>query len=271
MDHEVQNFQEDVLNASHEKPVLVDFWAAWCGPCQTLGPILEKLESEQSESWTLVKIDTDNNREVSARYKIQGIPAVKLFIDGEVVDEFTGALPEYAVKQWLEKAIPTENRKKLVEAELLIGSDDSDAAALILKTVLEDEPTNPTPAGLLAGILAFSEPERATELATLARTGEPRFVQTADAILQLNALRSRQNEFDSIADEQGKEDYILALNALVRGDLDAALKAFIKVIIQNRYLDDDASRKACVAIFVLLGELHPLTRTHRRTFDMSLY
>ncbi|MCZ6756762.1 MAG: thioredoxin, partial [Bacteroidetes bacterium] len=96
MSVEVQNFQEDVIEASSEVPILVDFWAEWCGPCRVLGPVLEKLEAEQNGEWRLAKVDTDQHPEVSMQYGIRGIPAVKLFVDGNVVSEFTGALPEIA-------------------------------------------------------------------------------------------------------------------------------------------------------------------------------
>ncbi len=269
MDHGVQNFQEDVIAASHKQPVLVDFWAAWCGPCRVLGPILEKLEREQSGAWKLVKVNTDENPEISRSFRIQGIPAVKLFIDGTIVDEFTGALPEHAVKQWLEKAIPTENRQRLVEAERQLSDGNTEAAVSLLEAVLQDEPNNPTASGLLAGIVAFTDPDRASALA--AATGEHRFAQTVNAIRQLEEMRARLSTSETIPEEAGKEDYLKAIEALKAGDLDETLRLFIEVIKKNRFLDDDAARKSCVAIFTLLGEAHPISRKYRRTFDMWLY
>ena len=98
-------FQKNVIDVSHRKPVLVDFWAPWCGPCRVLGPTLEKLAKESQGAWRLVKINTDTYPDISQKFGVRGIPAVKLFKDGAVADEFVGALPEHQVRAWLQKAI----------------------------------------------------------------------------------------------------------------------------------------------------------------------
>ena len=113
------DFQSDVIEASKTSPVLVDFWASWCGPCVYLSPTLEKLANEAGDSWNLVKVNTETQQDLAIKYGIRSIPNVKLFVNGELSGEFVGALPEEEIKQWLELNIPAKS--ELEKAEEMIS------------------------------------------------------------------------------------------------------------------------------------------------------
>lgn len=271
MAYELSNFQEDVLDRSYTTPVVVDFWAPWCGPCRVLGPVLEQLADEQSDEWSLVKINSDQHPDLSRRYGVRGIPAVKLFSEGTVIDEFTGALPEYAVRQWLEKALPSENKKRIERAQMALTTGNDAEAKDLLEAALAEEPENPKARVLLAKLIVFSDPERATELAESAAFAGSSYIQIPEAIRTIAALQAHHHNPDELPDDPVKATYLAAIEAVRSNNYDTALQHFINVIQTNRYYDDDGSRKACIALFNLLGADHPATLKHRRMFDMVLY
>jgi putative thioredoxin len=270
MAFEVQDFEQDVIEKSREQPVLVDFWASWCGPCRQLGPVLETLAGA-TDDWTLVKVNTDENPDPARRYGIRGIPAVKLFHEGNVIAEFTGALPKHAVKSWLEDHLPSASKTALEQAKDALDAGDTEAAEQLLWSVLDSDTDNAEAKVLLARALAFRDPLRARALADDADIADPALRQTREAVQTLTRLLQLNGQADDLPDGPGHDAYRAAIDALGEQDFDSALERFIEVVRTHRDYDDDGARRACVALFTLLGTDPPAPQAHRRTFDMALY
>jgi putative thioredoxin len=260
------DFQCDVIEQSHDIPVLVDFWAEWCAPCRMLTPMLDKLADKNSGRWKLVKINTEEYPDLVSSYNVKGIPSVKLFIKGEVVSEFSGALPEYQLEEWLKKEVPALYEKEVMLAAEFVRQGKPAMAVSLLEGVLHKEPDNLKARALLVRLRLFSHPEEAVRLSAELEI-EPEYAELAETIRILGRLVSLDGE--KLIDDAVKEDYMTAAGELQKQHFDAALGGFIEVIKQNRYYDDDGSRKACVAIFRYLGEEHDITRKYRKPFDRS--
>lgn len=271
MAYDVVDFQKEVIDASFEQPVLVDFWAPWCGPCRVLGPVLEKLAGEESGRWRLAKINTDQNQEISMQYGIRGIPAVKLFVDGQVVNEFTGALPEHMVRAWLEEAIPSGEDLQLASAEAAVEAGQFQMAREILDALIWSGTSDPRVYVLMARTRALEEPREALGVLAPVELTEVDHIEFRDTLETIVRLLDVAEGAVELADGPGREAYLKAAQAAEDSNWDEALKLLIEVIQSDRYFDDDGARKACIAIFKMLGPSHEFTRKHRRMFDMVLY
>jgi putative thioredoxin len=268
MSYEINNFQKDVIEKSFDKPVLVDFWAEWCAPCRMLGPIIEKLAEENKEEWTLVKVDTDNNQEIAMQYGVRGIPNVKLFRNGKVINEFTGALPEPAIREWLKKSIPSKFADQIEHAKILLDRGNAADAKVILEDVHKGDINNSEVKILLAKILLFEDQKEALRL-TQNIDGNLTNVELAEAINLLAELLNRNK--NSFQDSEVKEKYLSAIEDISRKDFDSALTKLIDIIRTDRSYDDDGARRVCIAIFKFLGEDHDITIKHRKDFGRALY
>jgi putative thioredoxin len=267
--HDIVDFPRDVLARSRVLPVVVDFWAEWCGPCRVLGPVLESLAEAAGGAWELKKLNTEDFPDIATQYGVQSIPCVMLFMDGRVVDEFVGALPEQAVLAWLDKALPDPFAHDVARAELLHAGGQVEDARAILEMVLDARPSHEAASVLLAATLFFADRARALALVASIETGPA--AERAEAIRQFAALLSALDEPQALAEGPMRDQYREALNALGRMDFTAALERFIEVLRRDRYYMNDSARKACIAIFKFLGEDHDTTRAFRREFDRSFY
>lgn len=269
MIYELKDFSTDVIQASFTKPVLVDFWAEWCGPCRILGPVLEKLADQNNGEWVLVKINSDDYPEIAAEYGIRSIPNVKLFYKGEVINEFVGALPEHLIKEWLKKNIPSKFDSMLTQAKTFLSEGKEKEAQKIIQEILRQEPSNDNAKLLLTQIILFQNPEMALQIAE-------EIEETKDNEESLNAVKTiaflisgknRQN----LQDTPTKKLYTDAVEQLRSKQFDLAIEKFIEIIRKDRFYADDIARKACIAIFKYLGEEHEITIKYRRDFSSALY
>jgi len=277
--HELRgDFAVEVLEASRRQPVVVDFWAEWCGPCRMLGPVLEKLAAEADGVWKLVKVDTERHPELAVQFGIRSIPAVKLFRDGQVVDEFVGALPEAQIRQWLARHVQAgPSRPAALEQALqLLRMGRVDEARSLLEGAAAGEDADAEVLLTLAKVVLGDDPARAAELA--ARVPEDHELADEAAGLRHLARLARWAAGEEIAiagAEQARPEHLAlyrrAAEAWRRGELSGALQDWIDLLARNRNLDDDGARRACVALFRLLGEEHPLTREWRPRFANALF
>jgi putative thioredoxin len=257
---DVTDFQTEVLERSRTVPVLVDFWAEWCGPCRMLSPVLEKLESESAGRWVLAKLDTEAQPEVAGRYNVASIPNVKLFVNGEVADEFVGALPEAQVRRWLADALPSPHAAELAIAVRHLADGEPAVAAPMLGAVLAAEPTNRVARLALAEAQLVVAP--GTVPALLAPLAEdPELADRAHAIGSLAAFAAAAPVAPALAP---------ILETVRRGDWNAALARCVQLLGDRRAPERDTAREIGRAIIVMLGIEHPVVERHYRAFSSAL-
>jgi putative thioredoxin len=270
MSDSIPDFDTDVIQRSYSIPVLVDFWAPWCAPCRALSPILERLAGKNADRFVLVKINTEELPEVSARYQVRSIPNVKLFVDGQAIDEFTGALPEGVIAQWLNRVLPSPLRNMLKQAENEVLAGRPDKAIAVLEEVLAVEPDNEDAAVMLARLLLSSDHRKAAAAVECIGADSDAY-PIAESIRTVSRLFDYAEAPEALPDAPPKPAYLSAIEHLKNADFEAALSGFIEVVKVARQYDDDGARKACLAIFKFLGDDHELTREYRSRLASALY
>ena len=245
-----RTFAVDVVERSWTLPVVVDFWAAWCGPCRSLGPVLEAAVDARDGQVELVKVDVDANPGLQAAFGIRGIPAVKAFRDGAVVDEFTGALPRSGVERWLDGLLPSP-------ADRLTAAGDEAS----LRAAVAADPGHAGARVALGRLLVGRG-----DLAGAAEVLGPVDHDPAAGGL-LAALDLRRSVESGALDGSARE----AVEALARGDRAAALEALVATVRTGSGESRDLARRAAVGVFAELGDADPLVVRYRPALAAALY
>jgi len=267
------DFPAAVVQRSHEVPVVVDLWAEWCGPCKILGPVLEKLAGEANGAWELVKVDVDANPELSNRLGVQGIPTVVAFRDGVAVSRFTGAIPEPAVRQWLEQIVPSELDRAVDEARDAALAGDTERAEYLFRAVLGTRSDHPDAGtGLASLLIAAGDTEEAMiVLGRLVPTPEVDRLQAAARLTEARTSDVADLERAVAADPtDGAARLALARGLASHGEYEPALDYMLAVVREKGPQLEDA-RRAMLDIFEVLTNEHPLTPIYRRQLASALY
>ncbi|ODS01264.1 co-chaperone YbbN [Methyloceanibacter methanicus] len=277
-----QDFVRDVVEASKGRPVLVDFWAPWCGPCKQLTPVLEKAVRATKGAVALVKMNIDDYPEIPGQMGVQSIPAVFAFKEGRPVDGFMGALPESQINAFIARLVgeTVGSAAELEAAEAALEAGDVNAAAQIFGRISQEEPENMDAlAGLAKCYVTTGDLERAEQTLALAPPDktESAPITAARSALDLARKSDKAGDVDALrakaaqapGDLQAQFDLALALNA--SGDREGALDALLAIVAKNRSWNDDAARKQLVQFFEVWGPADPATTSGRQRLSSLLF
>ena len=256
-------FQQTVVDESFRRPVVVDFWAAWCQPCRMIGPVLERLADEKQGEFLLAKLDTDANPQASAYFRIQSIPAVKAFVNGALANEFIGAIPERSIREFLDTVLPSESDRLAREGEEAERRGDLEAAERAYRKAVSGAPNHRLATlGLARLALGGDDVQAARDLLEPLRP-DPE----AERLLAAATV----SEWAEPSADGASGPLVEAERAAAAGRFQEALDVFLAAIRNGTEEDRSAAREAMLKVFAVLGEDHALTMEYRRKLAAALF
>jgi putative thioredoxin len=265
------DFEYEVLAYSQNVPVVVDFWAEWCVPCRTLGPLLERLAQEAEGDFRLAKVDVDQNSNLALRYGVHSIPAVKAFRNGEIVGEFIGLQPEPRLREFLRQIAPTESDLILEKGASLLASGDVPQAEDAFRQVLDLTPDSaPAWLGLAKSLLLQGRGAEAN--AILADFPASREYKVAELLRPLSQAWEAMEDSEYIqSDDPLDAAFHNALRLAKRGNIEAAMDGLLDILREDKHYRDDEARQVIVSLLELLGNDSAIARQYRRELSTVLF
>lgn len=275
-----RTFDTDVIEASRQMPVLVDFWADWCGPCKMLAPVLERIAADYAGRARVVKVDTEAERELAGKHGIRSLPTVRVFRHGQPVDEILGVQPDSAIRAMLERYLERPSDRVRAEAARLITEERAPEAVLLLERVLRDEPQNDElrveliEALILAGQIGEADSQFAA--LPLQAIDSPR-LKSVEARLHLARALLDAPPAEELAgklaanDSDLKSAHQLAAREFAAGQVESALDRWLAILRKDRSFDDGIARRSLLAAFTLLEGRDELVHRYRRQMMALLH
>ncbi len=276
----IEDFESLVIKNSYKHPVLVDFWADWCQPCQSLIPVLHKLAEEYQGAFTLAMVNSDEQGELTGHAGVKSLPTAKLFVDGQMVNEFMGALPEAEVRKFLDPYIKTESDQVLNEAIQAFNEGKQQQALEMLNTALANDPQNSKLKINIAKLVANQNDfESAIALINTLADDEKEQPEVKEILTRIKLANQLKDLGDPAELEQRIKDNPDDLDALLQmstylnagGNHEAAIQILMQIMQKDRSFKDGAGQKGLIEIFDMLGGENPLVQTYRRKMFTLLH
>ena len=264
------DFEYEVIAYSKQVPVVVDFWAEWCGPCKVLGPMLERLAAEADGSFRLAKVNVDSNPNLALQYSVRSLPNVKAFRDGKMVAEFVGAQPEGRVREFIRALAPSETDLVLEKAQGLLAMNQYSQAEQTFRQFLTKSPNHPVASlGLVRSILLQGHLQEALPL--LRAFPPSKEYNQAEILSFLANVQQRAQNAPAYSDDPLEAAYLNALRLITKRNYEAAMDGLLDILRQDKHYRSGEVRKVMLGIFELLGDENPLTRQYRNEMAMVLF